>query len=142
MRPTKRTRSHSYFTKVGLLRKRLALDVVLLCSGLRGEITMSCILVRYIVARASSRVGTTQVAPRRMQISTRNVDLQLKPFISTPARGSAPCARPSPWREALRPVGTRKESGVHTDPRTFERYPTRVQRHLVGWLKSCGSGKL
>ena len=61
------------------------LGSVLLCSGLRGGITMSCILARYIVTRASSRIGTNQIAPHSMLISTRNVDLQLKPFIFAPA---------------------------------------------------------
>ena len=104
---------------------------------------MSCILARYIVTRASSRIGTNQIAPHTMLISTRNVDLQLKPFIFTPATGSARWPTSSWVRsEALRPAGARKESGVHTAIRAFERYPTRVQRHLVGWLKSCGGGKL
>ena len=56
---------------------------LLLCSGLRAGIiiTMPCILARYIVTRASRRIGTTQRAPHSMLISTRNVDLQqlLKP---------------------------------------------------------------
>ena len=45
---------------------------------------MSCILARYIVTRASSRMGTNQIAPHTMLISTRNVDLQRKSFIFTP----------------------------------------------------------
>ena len=57
---------------------------------------MSCILARYIVTRTSSRIGTNQLAPRRMLISTRNVDLQLKPFIFTPPSGlGALVVRPS-----------------------------------------------
>ena len=50
---------------------------------------MSCILARYIVTRASSRMGTNQIAPHTILISTPNVDLQLKPFIFTPPRTRA-----------------------------------------------------
>ena len=51
---------------------------------------MSCVFARYIVTRASSRMGTNQIAPHTILISTPNVDLQLKSFIFTPRRSAAP----------------------------------------------------
>ena len=50
---------------------------------------MSCVFARYIVTRASSRMGTNQIAPHTMLISTPNVDLQLKSFIFTATRRRA-----------------------------------------------------
>ena len=80
---------------------------------------MSCILVRYIVTRASSRIGTNQIAPHTMLISTRNADLQLKPFIFTPPEEPAP---PSAAASSVRErgphsgLGQKRERGAHRYP--------------------------
>ena len=87
---------------------------------------MPCILGRCIVTRASSRIGTNQTAPHSMLISTRNVDLQLKPFIFTPPAwlGALPLDQERGPQTGL---GQKREQGAHRPSYTRALSNTRAK---------------